>query len=171
MTPETFEGTPCRAAGHTTRYVSTGVCVACRRAQSTIWWKLNKDRKRDYAKRYRELHKDSVAAYQEKWRKNNPERMKQRLARMHGRSVVADTKAREEFDGKCAICGTTKPNRKGWCVDHVHDGSGDVRGILCGACNVGIGYLKDSAELLAKALEYISQPPRYPADGKHKFKS
>jgi hypothetical protein len=33
--PETFEGLPCRRAGHTERYRSTGKCVQCQREHLT----------------------------------------------------------------------------------------------------------------------------------------
>jgi len=53
--------------------------------------------------------------------------------------------------GACAICGEVKNK---YVVDHYHK-TGKVRGILCSACNVGIGNLKDSASLLEKASKYI----------------
>jgi len=58
--------------------------------------------------------------------------------------------------GCCAICGIDKPTGK-WkifAVDHDHK-TGQVRKLLCNECNRGIGYLKDSAELLQKAADYI----------------
>ena len=56
----------------------------------------------------------------------------------------------------CAICGTDKPTGK-WkvfAVDHNHK-TGEVRELLCNECNRGIGLLKDNAELLQKAADYI----------------
>jgi hypothetical protein len=58
--------------------------------------------------------------------------------------------------GCCAICGTDKPTGK-WkvfAVDHNHK-TGKVRELLCNECNRGIGLLKDNAELLQKAADYI----------------
>ena len=57
---------------------------------------------------------------------------------------------------KCAICGTTTPTGK-WkvfAVDHCHV-TGDVRGLLCNECNRGMGLLRDNAELLRKAADYL----------------
>jgi hypothetical protein len=53
--------------------------------------------------------------------------------------------------GKCRICSTdlTDP-----VVDHDH-GTGLVRGILCHACNKGLGHFRDSAVLLESALNFI----------------
>jgi len=41
-------------------------------------------------------------------------------------------------------------------IDHDHL-SGEVRGLLCGACNMGIGQLKDDPALLRAAATYIEQ--------------
>lgn len=67
----------------------------------------------------------------------------------------------KEQQGLCFICGVVltfedKAGRTRACADHDHN-SGLPRGILCGSCNIGIGNLKDSIELLKKALEYLEK--------------
>lgn len=58
--------------------------------------------------------------------------------------------------GKCAICGATESYMKhGLAVDHCH-ATGQVRALLCKGCNIGIGNLRDSAELCARAARYLS---------------
>lgn len=55
----------------------------------------------------------------------------------------------------CAIC--RRPRRDGerrFPIDHDHV-TGEIRGILCDDCNVGIGRLKDSVRLLASAIVYL----------------
>lgn len=61
----------------------------------------------------------------------------------------------------CKICSTSikfrdsgKEDASGLRVDHCHD-TGKVRGLLCVTCNAGIGYLKDSPQLLRKAVDYL----------------
>lgn len=61
----------------------------------------------------------------------------------------------------CAIChtaNTTQANNKthikGLAIDHCH-ATGKVRGLLCDACNSGLGYFKDSTELLLDAILYL----------------
>jgi|SRR5215831_4769125 len=52
----------------------------------------------------------------------------------------------------CAICEHdlgTKP-----VVDHDHE-TGKVRGILCCGCNLGIGNLRDSINVLERATRYL----------------
>ena len=59
---------------------------------------------------------------------------------------------------QCAICGTTEPGSSDWHIDHCHS-SDEVRGILCGHCNVGIGMLKDSPDRMETAIQYLRKPP------------
>lgn len=73
---------------------------------------------------------------------------------VYGQMLVAQ-------NGKCAICsaedgGTRKGNAKAFAIDHDHN-TGKVRGLLCEACNQGIGKLKDDPEILRKAADYIDR--------------
>lgn len=56
--------------------------------------------------------------------------------------------------GKCAVCETTTPGTKGWCLDHCHR-TGKVRGMLCGPCNLALGLMRDNPERLRKAAAYL----------------
>ena len=63
--------------------------------------------------------------------------------------------------GCCKICGTNAPGPKGrFVVDHNHD-TGEVRGLLCWSCNVGIGHLQDSPSILLSAFNYLSTNGHY----------
>ena len=63
----------------------------------------------------------------------------------------------ERQGGCCAICEKElKEGRSGMCVDHDHT-TRAVRGLLCHACNTGIGKLEDDADLLRKAARYVSR--------------
>lgn len=39
-------------------------------------------------------------------------------------------------------------------VDHCHE-TGEVRGLLCSPCNKGLGFFRDSPEILESAREYL----------------
>lgn len=56
--------------------------------------------------------------------------------------------------GKCAICSKEPKTARGLHIDHCHS-TGKVRGLLCHGCNVGIGALGDSPEIISKALNYL----------------
>lgn len=61
-------------------------------------------------------------------------------------------------NGVCAICSCEPPKhwKKRLNVDHCHT-TGKVRGLLCDACNRGIGLLKDSATILNNAILYLAR--------------
>ena len=58
--------------------------------------------------------------------------------------------------GRCAVCQTSESKGIGWCVDHDHV-TQRVRGVLCDACNKGIGFLQDDLDLLITAAEYLER--------------
>ena len=61
----------------------------------------------------------------------------------------------EEQGGVCAICGGDE-NGRTLAVDHDHQ-TGQIRGLLCSKCNVAIGYLSDSLEILKNAFAYLEK--------------
>lgn len=139
-----------------------GPCKRCISAQSAAWHRENRERTNagERARRAR-------ATLEERALRREKDRVF-RLRNSYGLSV-------EQFDallasqgGRCAIpaCGAGEPGSKGtWHVDHDHrccPGKKScgrcVRGLLCATCNVGIGMLKDSPEVLISAAEYLKRP-------------
>ena len=57
-------------------------------------------------------------------------------------------------DSECAICGSTER----LMVDHDHT-TGELRGILCGNCNTGLGMFEDSINRMMYAIIYLDNPP------------
>lgn len=61
--------------------------------------------------------------------------------------------------GRCKICGihpTEMTDTKEFLsVDHCHT-TGEVRGLLCDSCNLGLGKFYDNIELLENAITYLS---------------
>lgn len=56
--------------------------------------------------------------------------------------------------GVCAVCKGSSVKRL--AIDHCHQ-TGKIRGLLCTACNVGIGNLGDCPQLLRAAIEYLEK--------------
>ena len=60
-------------------------------------------------------------------------------------------------DNACAICKVSATElRRELSVDHNHD-TGAIRGLLCSACNTGLGLFKDNTRFLFAAIEYLEQ--------------
>jgi hypothetical protein len=59
----------------------------------------------------------------------------------------------EAQGGVCKVCGGVNIDRR-LAVDHCH-ATGRVRGLLCGLCNIGLGYFKDDPARLRGALAYL----------------
>ena len=98
--------------------------------------------------------------YYEKYYKGMPEaKRKSRRLSVYGITLEQYQSTLEKQNYKCAICFSEKP-RQGksiyFCVDHNHK-TGEFRGLLCGPCNRGIGYLKDNEEIIQQAVEYIKK--------------
>jgi hypothetical protein len=60
--------------------------------------------------------------------------------------------------GCCAICGIEEKYaaRQRLVVDHDHD-TLEVRSLLCGQCNIGLGHFKDNQDFLANAITYLKR--------------
>ena len=115
--------------------------------QTAKWDYSTRDGKEAYRRAHRALHRNS---YRDK-----------SLRGAFGLSL-AEYEAMLAAQGHaCASCGgreTTK--RKGkdlWlAVDHCHT-TGSIRGLLCGACNKGLGHFKDDPKLLRAAADYLER--------------
>lgn len=85
---------------------------------------------------------------------------RRKVLKKYGMSQIDFDRLLEEQGGVCAVC-SGKPSRRNFCVDHDH-ASGDVRGILCGECNIGLGKFKDSVDSLEAAIEYLKKHGKVP---------
>lgn len=54
----------------------------------------------------------------------------------------------------CIIC---ERSHQKLVVDHNHK-NGQIRGLLCQSCNIGLGSFKDKIDLLASAIKYLKPP-------------
>jgi hypothetical protein len=100
------------------------------------------------------------------YQKANPEKSKIWDRRKHYRRKYGISQS--EYDamselqgGRCAICRQeeTHKDRSGsitlLAVDHDHS-TGQIRGLLCFNCNIGISKFSDNPELLEAAARYVS---------------
>jgi hypothetical protein len=54
----------------------------------------------------------------------------------------------------CAICKRPNKQKRRLCVDHDHE-TGKIRGLLCVDCNVALGNVNESKEILMTMINYL----------------
>lgn len=90
-----------------------------------------------------------------RWRRNNPRRLKELQRRCnYGIEPFQFKCLRRTQNNQCAICKRvfrTTPH-----IDHCHK-SKIVRGLLCGSCNCGLGYFRESTKALRLAVQYLKK--------------
>lgn len=84
------------------------------------------------------------------------------IIRMYGLTQDRYDRMFEEQNNLCAICGNpeSRMNRGGkvarLTVDHCHQ-TNNVRGLLCHACNIGLGKFQDNIEIMFNAIAYLQE--------------
>lgn len=102
-------------------------------------------------KAYRAKHKERINAARRKKNKTYSYRTR-RYQKLYGITCYSINKMWEEQDKKCAIC---KEPVQRFDIDHNHK-NGQVRGLLCRPCNVGLGQFKDNINNLKEAIRYLN---------------
>lgn len=114
-------------------------CKICQRRRATVWAEAHPEERRRTMRAWRD-RTDQPTNNRKIWLKRaydlTPEDTEKLLA-AQGR--------------KCAVCRRLLTK---YHVDHDHE-TGKVRGLLCRACNVGLGFFKDSVKRLTAAVDYI----------------
>jgi uncharacterized protein (DUF983 family) len=114
---------------------------------------FSKDNCSSYCKVCQNLRSTSYA--RENKDKIQPHLMGYSLKRRYGISVAEYEAMLIRQEHKCAICGTSEcQSGRNLAVDHCH-GSMKIRGLLCSACNQGLGNFKDRPDLMSRAIEYL----------------
>ena len=83
------------------------------------------------------------------------EKKSRSLQKTYGINLSEYNKMSEKQNKKCAICNELdEVAGRRLAVDHDHN-TGDVRGLLCGKCNRGLGLFNDKIKILKKAINYL----------------
>jgi hypothetical protein len=103
--------------------------------------------------------------------RSTPYRRDVQLKSLYGITLADYDRLLGTQHSRCAVCGTDKPGTRGtWRVDHDHE-TGRVRGLLCDACNLGIGYLRDDPDILTAAARYVIKHRQREGDGQSPMNS
>lgn len=146
------------------------LCKACKQVAQTEKRRANRDeynakQREKYAAgvRYGRQSPDEINARRRAKRASgqssaySPEkRRKWMLKSKYGLSVEQFEEMWDRQDGKCPSCGDALVlgTKNGAHVDHCHS-TGRVRGVLCGLCNVALGYLKDDPKRIMGLHGYM----------------
>lgn len=98
--------------------------------------------------------------YHEAWLEKNPEYKKQRkrlwdLGKKGLTPRDYDEMLAQQGNG-CYLCGGGPSRTPYLHIDHDH-ATGVVRGLLCDSCNLGLGKFRDNADVLRKAIDYLTR--------------
>ena len=109
------------------------------------------------------MYKNKKSEIAAKWNRENKDRRKITIQRnnykkRYGLSLEQKQELVDKQNSKCAICSNDLKDTHDVCVDHCHI-TGMIRGILCRKCNLGIGHLQDSLEILKSAIRYLEKRP------------
>lgn len=83
-------------------------------------------------------------------------RRKYRLKADYGLTIEEYQSILEKQNGLCLICQREETRRgsKILSIDHDHR-TGRIRGLLCHSCNVSIGHMRESSEIIQRMVAYL----------------
>lgn len=117
-------------------------CKACGKVIATEWRESNKDKELARRRDYYVANKERIAETTEA----------ARVKRKYGLAQIELERMRSEQSDACAIC---KVSAK-LVIDHCH-ATGNVRGLLCNACNTALGMVNDDTNILKSCIEYLEK--------------
>lgn len=131
----------------------TNACKECRNTYYINYYKKNPEKqkiKNELQKQNRKEYYDSETGVKSS--------RKAHLKRMYGITLQEYENMLLTQNKTCKICGKTEMNNKNkvLCVDHNHV-TGEIRGLLCGLCNSGLGKFLENKELLNNAIKYLTE--------------
>ena len=100
----------------------------------------------EYNREWKEANKAKVDAYQHR----------SHLKKTYSLDYEAYCAMLEEQNGLCAICRKPEPSGQKLHVDHCHS-TGNIRALLCGPCNRGMGGFRDNPAVLRAAADYLER--------------
>jgi len=117
----------------------------------------NPDRIYNRNKRYYDNNREKEIERAKLQYRENPELSREKLLkRRFGITIKKYDEMLKSQKGVCAICKSSCRSGKNLAVDHCHK-TGQVRGLLCVECNLGIANLKESKDIFQKAIEYVEK--------------
>jgi hypothetical protein len=117
----------------------------------TLWYRKNKyrvssKRKKEYQKNKKKICEDA--------RRNRGKYLNTfrnyYFRKYHGITLEERNAIIKQLGSRCQICLLIKD----LVIDHSHT-TGQMRGMICGDCNKGLGWFRDSVSFLGSAIDYL----------------
>ncbi len=109
----------------------------------------------EYHREWRRKNPEKARAAQRRYKKRNPDSgVNSHLRRKYGITLDEYKFMLEQQENKCSICKRLPEDTRRLDVDHDHI-TGEIRGLLCLACNSSLGGFKDDINLLKAAIIYL----------------
>lgn len=125
------------------------------------WYERNKEKAKARTKAWQLANPERFKELKSNWARKNRINLSRSKRLAHWRAAgVEPSFSQYDYDqlflkqnGVCAICSTPPTPKRALSLDHEHL-TGRVRGLLCGKCNLGIGYFK-TLKLMEYAIKYM----------------
>jgi Recombination endonuclease VII len=151
--------------GEMTLVNETKICTRCKKEKPRSEFYPNRKWVNGLCAYCKDCGREASREWQKAARKADPTYARRRVLRVYYRTRQEDIdRFLAEQGGVCAICGATEPGGRGanFHIDHDHSccpgyrSCGKcVRGLLCNACNNGLGRFKDDPDRLIAAAAYL----------------
>lgn len=124
----------------------------------------DKDRHREYMKKWRAENPDKHRTAQNKYTNNNRKQTNEyyrgRTYKKYGLTVKEVNQTLVDQDNKCACCESeitleASPKVTAF-LDHCHT-TNKARGLLCNLCNNALGFVKDNKRTLQNMIKYLER--------------
>jgi hypothetical protein len=147
---KTYKGSPCIKCKSTEKWVTSYSCVSCTR-------KRVKERDPQISKLYQQKNKEKANLKSKRWRNKDTNKKIRYLngnLKKYGLTLIEYNNLVAEQQNKCYIC--LKVPKKRLIVDHCHR-TGKTRNLLCGNCNIALGFLYEDIDIMNNMIKYIEK--------------
>lgn len=137
-------------------------CKQCASERAKAMRLANPEKFKQASKKWRETNPNYVSQWKSRNKKRTKEmKRKEYLKSKYGISIEQYDDMRVAQQYKCYVCNKHEneiPNAGPTAlnVDHCHE-TGAIRKLLCMSCNIALGKVNDSIEILQRCIDYIKE--------------
>lgn len=167
---KTYTGKPCKRCSTSEKYVNNWGCVLCSKTVHQPSAEVRKryeksDKGRSVRKKINrsDNHKERLWEYNnntsgnaQKYYKDNLNKYQEYRVQKYGLTIDQYDEMLTKQNYCCKLCKSELDMGKHTHIDHCHD-TGEVRSILCAACNQALGLLKENVITMQRMIDYVNR--------------